>query len=460
MNARHRAAQGWAIAVLVYLLAVFHRSSLGVAGLLAERRFGITPAQLSVFILLQLGVYAAMQIPTGVLVDRYGPRRLLVVASLLMASAQLLFAVAPSYPIALLARALLGCGDALTFVSVLRFAATHFSPRRYPVMVALTSTVGTVGNVLATLPLSRALDTIGWGASFAIAAGLSAVTGAAAWLLISDPTPMPTPVRGIVEIRNGVAGVAHRVRAAWSLAGTRLGFWMHFACMSSAMAFGMLWGHPYLVRGAGFSTADAGAVLMYGVIGAVVLGPLFGWLIGHRPGTRVPLALGICLLTITGWILAVTIWGDHPPRPYVLVLFVVMALGIPTAMAAFAVARDYNHAHTLGTASGVVNVGGFLATVLIALGIGWVLDGLGGTTPHTLRLAALVAIAVQVFGTVQMAIWLRRTRAYALDRQVAGMSVPVAVVRRRWDIVPPEPDEIGPGSRLELTAWRRRQTAV
>ena len=87
------------------------------------------------------------------LVDRYGPRRILVVAAGLMGSAQLVFALVPSYPAGLAARALLGCGDALTFVSVLRFAATHFAPRRFPLIVAMTSMVGMVGNVLATLPL-------------------------------------------------------------------------------------------------------------------------------------------------------------------------------------------------------------------------------------------------------------------------------------------------------------------
>ena len=87
----------------VYLVAVFHRTSLGVAGLQAATRFGISPSQLSIFVLLQLGVYAVMQIPTGILVDRYGPRRLLILAALTMGLAQLLFAVAGSYPVALLA---------------------------------------------------------------------------------------------------------------------------------------------------------------------------------------------------------------------------------------------------------------------------------------------------------------------------------------------------------------------
>src|SRR3954452_13582006 len=228
---------GWLLAVSVYLLAVLHRTSLGVVGLLAERRFGITPAQLSIFIFLQLGVYAAMQIPTGVLVDRYGPRRMLVVAATLMGVAQLVFAIVPSYPAGLAARALLGCGDALAFVSVLRFAATHFPPQRFPLMVSLTSMTGMVGNVLATLPLAVLLHRAGWTVGFGVAAALSLVAAAALGLLMRDSAPPPRRLRGPGELRRAVGGVWTRVRGAWGLPGTRLGFWVHFACMSTTTAF-------------------------------------------------------------------------------------------------------------------------------------------------------------------------------------------------------------------------------
>jgi MFS family permease len=431
---RRGALFGWALAVTVYLLAVLHRTSLGVAGLLAQQRFGITASQLSVFIFLQLGVYAALQIPTGVLVDRYGPRRLLVVASLVMGSAQLLFATVPSYPVALLARFLLGAGDALTFVSVLRFAAMHFGPRRYPLIVALTGMVGMAGNVLATLPLALVLRHAGWTTGFGVAAVVSLLAAVAVAALLPDSTARPAPVRSIGELRSGVGGVWDRVRSAWGLPGTRLGFWVHFACMSSTTAFGVLWGSPYLVKAAGLSTAGAGTVLMCGVIGAAMASPVFGWLIGHRPIVRVPIALSVCVLTIAGWLVLVLVYGDHPPPGFVVTLFVVMALGGPASMAAFALARDYNHARTLGTASGVVNVGGFLAAVLIAVGIGWALDLQGPTTAGTLRWAVLVAVGVQAFGTVRMTVWLLRLRAFALTRQQVGEPVPVTVVRRRWDL--------------------------
>jgi MFS family permease len=259
------AVRGWLLAGSVYFLAVFHRSSLGVAGLLAERRFGINAGQLSVFVLLQIGVYAAMQVPTGVLVDRYGPRRLLLAAGALMGIAQVGFALAPSYSAALLARAALGAGDAMTFISVLRYAARHFSPRRYPVIVALTGTLGIVGNVLATLPLALLLGGLGWTGSYLLAGCLSLVGAVLLFALLADDTGRPAPIRSRAHLQRGVLAVGSRLRGAWSLPGTRLGFWVHFACMSAATSLAVLWGHPYLVDGVGLSDTAASSVLLVGV---------------------------------------------------------------------------------------------------------------------------------------------------------------------------------------------------
>jgi nitrate/nitrite transporter NarK len=431
-HAARPAVRGWAIAVAVYFLAVFHRSSLGVAGLLAEQRFGITAGQLSVFVMLQIGVYAAMQIPTGVLVDRYGPRRMLVVASVLMGLGQLVFAFAPSYATALAARALLGCGDAMTFISVLRFVAGRFSARRYPALVAITSMVGTVGNVLATLPLALALHHAGWLASFSIAGSLSLVAAALVWVFLHDPTAQPRRVRDTSELRRGVGAVVGRVAASWALPGTRLGFWVHFACMSSATAFGVLWGYPYLVDGVGLGSSAASAVLMAGVLASGAVGPIVGWVVGRHPAMRVGLALGVCSFTVVGWLVTVFVLGDHPPQAYVVALLVVTMFGGPASLVAFAVARDYNRASIIGTASGVVNVGGFLATVVVVVAFGWTLNLLGGSTPHNLRVALLVPIAVQLFGVVRMAVWYRRVRAAVWQRQRNGQAVPVAVARRHW----------------------------
>src|SRR5205085_7921384 len=117
---RRRAWLIWLAALSVYVLAIFNRSSLGVAGLLATQRFGISATQLSFFTVLQLVVYAGLQVPIGVLLDRYGSRILLLGGLVLMTIGQLGFAFATSFPLAVLFRVLLGAGDAAMFVSVIR----------------------------------------------------------------------------------------------------------------------------------------------------------------------------------------------------------------------------------------------------------------------------------------------------------------------------------------------------
>ena len=446
------ALRGWLLAGTVYFLAVFHRSSLGVAGLLAQHRFGIDASRLSVFVLLQIGVYAAMQVPTGVLVDRYGPRRLLIVAATLMGVAQLGFAAAPSYPVALLARAVLGAGDAMTFISVLRYAARHFAPQRYPVIVALTGTLGILGNLLATLPLALLLDGIGWTPSFLLAGSLSVLGALLLLVAMRDDTPTPARIENRAHLRRGVGAVLDRLRVAWALPGTRLGFWVHFACMSAATSLGVLWGQPYLVGGVGLSATAASALLLGGVLAGGVCGPLIGVFIGRAPALRVPLALTACAVSIAGWVLVVAACGDRPPPGLVGPVFVLSMIGSPVSMIAFAVTRDYNRPHTIGTASGAVNVGGFLATVIVCLLFGALLDLLGGSTPHAFRLSLLVLVGVQGFGASRAAVWYRRTRAVARARQAVGETVPVRVERRRWWDLPDLPTG-APEARVADARW-------
>lgn len=428
------AVRGWLLAAAVYLLAVFHRSSLGVAGLLAEQRFGISAGQLGIFVFLQLGVYAAMQVPTGILVDRYGPRRLLTAAAFLMGVGQLVFAIAPSYPAALFARALLGCGDAMTFISVLRFAAARFSPKRYPTLIALTTTAGVLGNVLATLPLHQLLQNLGWTDTFAGAATLSLLAGAAVWTLLDDSVPLRAARRTRSELRQSLVAVNRRVVAALASPGTRLGFWVHFACMSTTTALAVLWGHPYLVDGVGFSSAGASVVLMVGVLLSGLAGPGVGWLVSRHAPLRVGFALGICTLSVAGWLVTAIVLGDQPSRPFVAALFIFTMLGGPASTIAFSLVRDYNDPRYLGTASGAVNVGGFVAAVIIALVFGTVVSQLGGSSSGHLREALLVPVVVQSFGSWRVIVWLRRVRAHVVWRQRSGLPVPVPVARRYpWD---------------------------
>ncbi|MGI8881768.1 MAG: MFS transporter [Jatrophihabitans sp.] len=428
---RNVAVRGWLVAVLVYFAAVFNRASLGVAGLQAQHRFGISPGQLSTFVLLQLGVYAAMQVPTGVLVDRYGPRRLLLTSAALMGAAQLIFAAAPSYPMALTARALLGCGDAMAFISVLRYAAGQFAPRRYPVVVALTGMAGAAGNVLATVPLSAALAHLGWAPAFVGAGVVTLLTGALVFVELPRPARFETPELTVAQMRARVARVFGRMREAWQLPGTRVGFWLHFDCMGATTTFGVLWGVPYLIDGAGFSRASASAVLLLSVVVTVVASPLIGWATARWPLVRIPLAISVCVATTGGWIAMLAL--SRPPQGMLIVLVAVMVIGGPASAIGFALARDYNGASTLGTATGVVNVGGFVAAVLTSMAVGVLLDAVG-TTVDGYRVAMAALPAVQLLGLIQLVRWWRRARHRVLEHLARGEHAPVRIVRRRWDL--------------------------
>ena len=132
-----------------YEIAITNRSSLSAVGVDAAERFQADAATLSLFAVVQLAVYGGLQIPIGVLLDRYGSRPIMVIGMLLMGLGQFVMAVSPSIGVALIARVLLGAGDAAIFPAVLRLVATWFPAQRGPVMGQLTGLVGQTGQLIA-----------------------------------------------------------------------------------------------------------------------------------------------------------------------------------------------------------------------------------------------------------------------------------------------------------------------
>lgn len=425
----------WFIGALVYLLAVFHRTSFGVAGLYAADRFEVGAAALGMFTVLQVGVYAAMQIPTGVLVDRFGPRKVLTAAVLFIGLGQVLLALAQSYPVGLLARGVLGFGDALTFVSVLRLIAGHFSARRYPLVASLTTAMGYVGNLAATVPLAVLLAEQGWTPTFLVAGLATALFAVVVLLRVRDtPSGHAAHVAAGEEERGRLIA---RVHGAWRVPATRLGFWVHFTTMFAPNVLTLLWGVPFLVQGNGFSKATASALLMVFVFGAMFGGPLVGALIGRRPSLRMPFVGSYLVGAFAVWAVLLG-WSGSIPLAVVIPSFAVLAFGGPVSTVGFMLARDYNPMRRVGTATGVVNVGGFVATTITALLIGVLVQ----LTAGEYRIALLSVVAVLAFGTFRMLTWWRRARAEVFAAQRRGDDVPFRLNRRRWDI--PEPSQPAP----------------
>ncbi|WP_371517904.1 nitrate/nitrite transporter [Kitasatospora sp. NBC_01300] len=364
----------WSIGVSVYILAVIHRTSLGVAGLDAADRFGIGASALSTFSILQVLVYAAMQIPVGLLVDRIGPRRVLLLGVVLLSFGQLAFAFSSSFAPALASRAVLGCGDAMTFISVLRLAARWFPAARNPFVAQLTGLAGMGGNLITTVVLAQALHREGWTPTFTAIALLGvAVFALVALFLKEAPAAAVRPVEHPPAPR---PNVGRQVRACWREPGTRLGLWVHFTTQFPGNAFGLLWGLPYLVEAQGLSRAEAGGMLTLLVLSNMAFGFLFGRVLSVSARARMPIVLTVITATALGWALVLAWPGGHPPIWLLSAIIVVMGSNGPASLVGLDYARARNPVERLGTASGIVNMGGFIGTMITLFGIGVLLDGL------------------------------------------------------------------------------------
>jgi sugar phosphate permease len=359
----------WGIALAAYLLAIFHRSSLAVAGLAASDRFDISAAQLATFTMLQLLVYAGMQIPVGLLVDRFGPRSVMLTGAIVLALAQAGFALAESYAAALVARFLVGMGDAMTWICLLRLVTTWFSGRRIPFLTAMSGTLGQLGAVGAAAPMTWALGHLGWSKAYLVAAAVSVVAASAVAVVVHD-APEGRNVRGPVLT---FAMIRASLRASWSHPGTRLGFWMHFVSQFSATAVTLLWGFPFLVKGEGLSAGRASLLLSLVIVAVMYSGPTIGWVIGRHPWHRSTTVLTIVWSIVAVWT-AVLAWPGNAPFWLLVVLTQVIGIGGPASMIGFDLARTSNPTERLASANGIINQAGFSASLVLVVAIGLILD--------------------------------------------------------------------------------------
>ena len=412
-----RAVMVWGTAVAVYFLAVFHRSSLGVAGLVASERFHISASQLSTFTVVQLLVYAGMQVPVGVLLDRFGPQRLLIAGTVFMTAAQLGFAFTGTYAGALAARVFVGMGDAMVFISVLRIIASWFPSMRNPILTAFTAMLGQCGALVAAIPLSRALASYGWTATFLASASVGVVLGLLVVVLVRDVPPGAPSSRSVKDIRT----IGRDLKLAWQDPGTKLGLWSHFTSQFASNVMGLLWGFPFFVHAEHRSAGEASALLSLLVGVAVVGGPVIGGYISRHRWQRSTLVLSIVSMMAAVWTVVLLLPGDAPT--WLLVLLVVTTgLGGPGSMIGFDLARTFAPSSRLGSATGIVNVGGFLASLLTVFAVGVVLDAVtpGRSTDYgegAYRLAMCTQYVGWLLGGIQVYRYRYRARAHLADTQ-------------------------------------------
>ena len=432
MRGSARAWAVWAVGLSAYVVAVLHRTSLGVAGLDAQVRFDIGASALASFAVLQLLVYAGLQVPVGLLLDRFGTMRLVVGGALVMAAGQAMMAFADGITGAVVARVLVGAGDAMTFISVLRLVPEWFPARRVPVVTQLTGLVGQIGQVLSAVPLAALLAGPGWTTAFVSASAAGVFVAVVALVALHDTPERRVNAGEAITMRRLGADLA----AAWRHPGTRLGLWTHFTTQFPGTVFALIWGYPFLVAGEGLTRGQASAMLSLFVLVGMSAGPVVGVLVQRHPLRRSWLVLGVIGANAAGWGLVIG-WPGRAPLPVLLVLVVALGLGGPGSMIGFEFARTFNPPHRLGTATGIVNVGGFVASLLSILLVGLILDArTGGSADYDIgdfKVAMSVQYAIGAVGLIGIL----RTRRLARRRMAEDDGVVIRPLReviaeKRW----------------------------
>ncbi|WP_062301627.1 MFS transporter [Demequina subtropica] len=416
----------YAAALAAYFVAIVNRTVLGVAGVEAIERFDLQATGLAVVSVTQVAAYAGLQVPAGRLLDRFGARTVMTAGLVVMALGQVLLGVTHSMTVAVLARVLIGAGDAPIFIGANRLIALWFPPRQAPVLVQVTGLVGQAGQLATAIPVAALLHAAGWTITFSVIAAFGVAVAVAAGFGLRAPVVDDAPVE-----RESMWAA---VRGTTGTAGARLGFWVHFVTLFPVNTLALVWAVPFFITAQDKSPREASALLTCLTVSAMAGGPIIGWLTGRHPLRRSWLALGSAGLSFAAF--AVLLVFDTPRPMWQLVVFMVaVGLGGPASAVGFDFARTFSLRHRLGTASGFVNVGGFGATIVAVLMVGAVLQltSPAGATVYTLdeyRVAFGSLLILWVIGTVGVLASRARTRE---DMAREGVVVPPLreVMRRR-----------------------------
>lgn len=395
----------WSTGLLAYIVAVLDRTTLGVSGLDAAERFAAGPGVLSSFAVLQIIVYAGAQVPAGVMLDRFGSKTMIVAGATLMVAGQLTMAFTESLPAAIAARAVVGLGDAFTFISVLRLVPYWFTPQQIPLVTQLTGITGQLGQVLSAVPFLSVLLGAGWTAAYTSVAALGVLSIALTLALVKN-APAGTAVTVTSgTVRETLAGV----KTVWMRPGTRLGFFTHMGTQFSVTVFALMWGVPYLTVAQHLSRGAAGTLLTISVAAAITSGVLIGIITGRHPHRRSWLVLGIIASNALIWTVVLAL--PFPAPPWLLVvLIVVISVGGPGSMVGFDFARTFNPSATLGTAQGAVNMGGFLASLVVMQTMGLIIGASGDYSFDSFRLAWTVQYAIWILAVVGILVTRKKAR--------------------------------------------------
>ncbi|MDP2840478.1 MAG: MFS transporter [Syntrophales bacterium] len=382
----------WSLGAAFYFTGFYHRVAPAVMtdSLMAD--FHIGAAGLGNFTAFYFYSYFLMQVPTGIIADYWGPRKLLAAGALVAACGTLLFASATSIGPANIGRLLIGGAVGVAYVAILRLSTRWFEPRFYATLGGLTLFCGVGGAVSAGVPLHFLVARFGWRPVMFVAAVVFLLIGTAIWLIIRDDPadrgyrsfapPEPEAYFSLATLRNDLAMV-FRYRNTWLLSLVGCGL------TGPVLAFAGLWGVPFFTTHYGMPVAASSAItstlLICYAAGATLLG-----ILSDRIGLRKPVMFAGSVAALLCWIPILF----FPRLPIWLLVSMVILVGLTcgSVTIGFAFVKESVPSRFAGTVSGLYNMGSVLGTMILQPAIGWLLDlSWRGTIAGGVRIYALAA---------------------------------------------------------------------
>lgn len=411
----------WGALAVVFLLVNLHRLSTAVLSEELTAAFTLSAAELGTVHAAFFISYAIVQIPTGVLADRVGPRHVGAGGAVVLSLGAVGFALSDGYLPAVISRAVIGVGSGVIFVSILRFCANWYRSDEFATMTGVTGAVAGLGAILATTPLAVAVGAIGWRTTVIVMAIVGFAAGGAAYVLVrNSPSDAGLePIDGVpdhpsVTLRETGSHLRTLARdpEQWLLSV------VFFATNGTLLTLIGLWGVPYLVVVYDVSVATASTYTLLGAVGMLIGGPTVGWFsdrIEHRHG---PLAVGVALFSVAMGTLSIT---GRPPLYVVAAVYAISGALIGAGLLTLTVVKERYPAGASGVATSTVNAAGFVGASILPWAMGRALDTyrtgerVGGTVAYTefgYRVAfGIVATVLAVAFVCTLVLWYRDGRA-------------------------------------------------
>jgi len=357
-------AIAFALGTLFFGYAFVQRVSPSVMTAELMRDFAVGGAALGSLSAFYFYAYASIQLPVGMLTDHFGPRKLMSFAAALCALASVGFALSDSVLTASLGRALIGGTVAFGFVGTLAIAGYWFKPSQYALLAGLLQTVGMSGAIFGQAPLRQLVESIGWRDTINLLALVALILA----ILLFKLVPMRSSEQ---KRRTPGVSVMQGLKAVTTNPQTWICSLIGFGMAATMLAFGGLWGVPWLNSVHGYTTSEAAGITSMIFVGWAIFSPLAGWASDRMGRRNLILRVGVLVALLA---LVCLIYFTPHNTPLLMALIFIIGAGGSAMTVCFGSIKELNDVNYSSTSLGVMNMCIVGAGAVMQPLIGWLLD--------------------------------------------------------------------------------------